>query len=103
MLAPNISSHPRRIDMHVHAGHIEWMRTTIELTDEQRSQLLRIAAARRQKGFSVIVQEAVNEYLRGEAARASRIQAALGARGALSEKEASAFLERTQEIRSTWR
>ena len=39
------------------------MRTTIEITEEQRAELLKLAAIRGHNGFSQLVQEALNEYL----------------------------------------
>ena len=39
------------------------MRTTIELTDEQRSRLLALAGKRRLRGYSSLVQEALAQYL----------------------------------------
>src|SRR5687767_14891424 len=53
------------------------MRTTIELTDLQRAKLLELAAQRREKGFSGLVQEAVDRYLAEEESRSERISAAL--------------------------
>ena len=40
------------------------MRTTIELKDESRARLLDMAARRGEKGFSTIIGEAVDLYLR---------------------------------------
>lgn len=39
------------------------MRTTIELTDEQRSALLALAGRRGLRGYSSLVQEALAQYL----------------------------------------
>lgn len=39
------------------------MRTTIELTDEQRAALLAMAARRGLRGYSSLVQEALAKYL----------------------------------------
>lgn len=39
------------------------MRTTIELTDEQRSALLALAGKRGLRGYSSLVQEALAQYL----------------------------------------
>lgn len=79
------------------------MRTTIELTEEQRAELLRIAAKRGLKGFSHIVQEALNEYLQHESKKLHLIDAALSLKGAFQGSEAEEFEERTQAIRSNWR
>jgi len=40
------------------------MRTTIDLTDEQRARLLAVAARRGLRGYSLLIQEALAEYLK---------------------------------------
>ena len=42
------------------------MRTTVEIRDDQRAKLLEIAARRGEKGFSRVVQEALDLFLREE-------------------------------------
>ena len=79
------------------------MRTTIEITDEQRSALLAMAAARGTKGFSALVQEALDRYLATRAQDAARIAAARASRGSLDDHEASDLAEACSQIRSEWR
>ncbi|MBI4617433.1 MAG: hypothetical protein HY720_27730 [Planctomycetes bacterium] len=79
------------------------MRTTIELSNEQRARLLDIAARRGEKGFSRIVQEAIDHYLEREASRADRIEAALSLQGVLSEREADQFRASISRLRDRWR
>jgi metal-responsive CopG/Arc/MetJ family transcriptional regulator len=79
------------------------MRTTIELTENQRAELLKIAAKRGMKGFSELVQEAVNSYLETQTSRQDLISAALAMKGALKNKSADEFEERSQVIRRSWR
>jgi len=79
------------------------MRTTIELTEEQRAELLRLAAKRGLKGFSHLVQEALDEYLRHESKKLQLIDAALGLKGVFQGKAAEEFEERTQALRGHWR
>ncbi len=79
------------------------MRTTIELTDDQRSELVRLAAKRRMKGFSVIIQEAVDEYLRRQGGRDQAIAAALNLQGCLDNSTADGLEDRIRLIRKTWR
>jgi hypothetical protein len=79
------------------------VRTTIELTDLQRAKLLELAAQRREKGFSALVQEAVDRYLAEEGSRSARISAALALAGSLAPEEADALEESARRIRSTWR
>ena len=79
------------------------MRTTIELTEDQRAELLRLAAQRGVKGFSQLVQEAVDSYLKSQASRAGLIEAAIALKGVLKDKAADEFEARTQAIREVWR
>jgi len=79
------------------------MRTTVELTEDQRAELLKIAAQRGMKGFSQIVQEAIDSYLESQASRVSLITAALGLKGALKSKSSDEFEERTKSTRENWR
>jgi HPt (histidine-containing phosphotransfer) domain-containing protein len=79
------------------------MRTTIELTEEQRAELLKIAAQRGMKGFSQLVQEAVDSFLDSQSSRASLIDAALAMKGALKNKSSDDFEARTNSIRENWR
>ncbi len=79
------------------------MRTTIELTDEQRARLLELAARRGEKGFSRLIQEAVDRYLADEATRAEHIARALAAAGTLGTKAADALEESVRRARTRWR
>ena len=60
------------------------MRTTIEITEKQRAELLKVAAMRGHKGFSQIVQEALNEYLSKLNQNGDVISKALKRRGILT-------------------
>jgi Arc/MetJ-type ribon-helix-helix transcriptional regulator len=79
------------------------MRTTVEITDEQRVELMRLAAQRGEKGFSSVVREAIDRYLEVEASRDDLVQVARAARGTLNGKDADALANRVAEIRSHWR
>jgi len=79
------------------------MRTTVELTDDQRAELLRLAARRGIKGFSQIVQEAVDEYLQHEGGKEQAIVAALSLQGSLVGESADRFEERVHSLRELWR
>ncbi|MFH1469608.1 MAG: hypothetical protein ABIO70_34805 [Pseudomonadota bacterium] len=79
------------------------MRTTIEITDEQRARLLQIAARRGAKGFSLLVQEALDDYLRKVDGQAEEVRRALAARGSLAGEEGDALAERARELRENWR
>lgn len=79
------------------------MRTTVELTDEQRAQLLKLAAERGMKGFSTIVQEALDQYLEAHAAQRGRIAAALEVIGSFDDASGEALEAATKNLRSKWR
>jgi hypothetical protein len=80
------------------------MRIKIELTDAQRAKLLALAAKRRLRGYSVLIQEAVERYLtevptrRAMRAGARAARAARKVRGTLSEPEAERMLLRIEEL-----
>ncbi|CBE67358.1 MAG: hypothetical protein F9K13_08390 [Candidatus Methylomirabilis oxygeniifera] len=82
------------------------MRTTIELTDDQRARLLALAAKRRLRGYSVLIHEALERYLEetpnGGRARAAA-RAARKVRGTLSENEAERMRQRIAELWKRWR
>lgn len=79
------------------------MRTTIEITEVQRGELLRIAGRRGEKGFSSVVREAVDLFLKAHASREDAVRAALGVRGALAGPEGDALEEEVSTIRRKWR
>ena len=79
------------------------MRTTIEIPDTQRSRLLEIAGARGEKGYSRLVQEAIQLFLEEHRRKEGMVQAALAQRGSLRGDEADDFESRVSEIRKTWR
>jgi hypothetical protein len=88
------------ICMHI---KLKAMRTTIEITDEQRSKLLALAASKGMKGFSGLVQKALDEFLSKSDSEEQRIEEALSMRGSLDEDEAQALLEECASIRESWR
>jgi predicted transcriptional regulator len=79
------------------------MRTTIEITDEQRSKLLAAAARRGEKGFSTIIREALDHYFESESARQERVARALKAIGSLSPEAADRLEESARKMRRSWR
>jgi hypothetical protein len=80
------------------------MRTTIELTDRQRAALLKLAAERGEKGFSRIVQEAIESYLESGLGRKERVERAVSLLGTLSRREADALRASARRTREgPWR
>ncbi len=78
------------------------MRTTVEITAEQRAKLLALAAKRGQKGFSALVQEALDRYLEEEQ-KEEAIKKALAVRGSFSAEEADALEASCARARGSWR
>ncbi len=89
--------------MHMRAYHDRFMRTTIEIPDAQRARLLDLAARRGEKGFSRLVQEAIERMLVEDDSRKVRTQAALALKGSMSAKAADDLAASVARIRSTWR
>lgn len=79
------------------------MRTTVEIPDHQRARLLELAARRGERGFSRLVQEAIEHYLAEHCPESDRLTAALSAIGSLDEASADALEDSVREIRKTWR
>ncbi len=65
------------------------MRTTIEMSDEVRAQLLELAARRGLKGFSGLVQDALESYLEDLESAGERVRRASLLKGAFREKDAN--------------
>lgn len=79
------------------------MRTTIELTDEHRAALLELAARRGEKGFSTLIAEALDVYLKRVSDGEGRRKATLALRGTLRREDAEALRAATRAIRERWR
>jgi hypothetical protein len=79
------------------------MRTTIEISPEQRVRLMELAARRGEKGFSKLVQQALDAYLRAQAGEEEKRRRALMLKGSLNSREAEALRAATREIRRSWR
>ena len=79
------------------------MRTTIELRDDQRARLLEVAAREGRKGFSHLIQEAVDRFLEEEEGRREEVAEALAMVGSFNPEHAQALRERTRALRDRWR
>lgn len=79
------------------------MRTTIELSDDRRAKLLQIAAERGEKGFSRIIEEALDHYFEERERRRERVEAALGVLGSLDPERADRLEESVRRLRERWR
>ena len=73
------------------------MRTTVEIRNDQRAKLLELAAQRGEKGFSRIVEEALDEYLGAATGREEKVRRALRAIGSLDEEAAERLEESARQ------
>ena len=78
------------------------MRTTIEISEDQRARLIELAARRKEKGFSKLIGEALDQYLNDQLSHEA-LRRALAAQGSLTAKEADLLEQASREIRSRWR
>lgn len=78
-------------------------RTTIVLSVKNRAKLISAAASRGLKGYSLVINEALELYFQGESLRAEKIKAALDVEGALRDSEANSLTERVLKVRAQWR
>ncbi len=79
------------------------MRTTVEISDEQRAQLLKLAAQRGEKGFSSLIREALDLYMKQHRSRREAVASALRVKGSFSDEEADALQESVGKLREVWR
>jgi len=77
------------------------MRTTVEITDEQHRALSAIAQRRGVRGFSALVQEALDGYLAHLST--DEVDILLGLEGVLTESDAKELRSRINNVRTTWR
>lgn len=76
------------------------MRTTVEIREDQRLALAALAEQRGLRGFSLLVQEAIDGYLAGR--QADELESVLSLRGSLSPVEADELERRIAEAWSAW-
>lgn len=79
------------------------MRTTVEIRDDLRAKLLTLAAERGEKGYSRIVEEALERYLAEEERSEEGLRELLALRGSLSDEDAEAVRGEIRKLRSGWR
>lgn len=79
------------------------MRTTIELPEEQRSRLRALAARRGEKGYSALIQEAVERYLDEAERRRELAEKARAVIGSLDEEEVRSLEGTVERLRDRWR
>ena len=79
------------------------MRTTIELSNDHRSSLHSLAARRGLRGYSKLIQEAVDLYIQGMTAKERNTEQLLKMRGTWNKEEARNFQNKLREIRRNWK
>ena len=79
------------------------MRTTVELSDEIRAKLLEMAARRGERGFSSVVEEALERYFAEEDRRQRQAEAARAVLGTMSDDEADDLRASIRRLREHWR
>jgi len=79
------------------------MRTTIELSDDHRSALHSLAARRRLRGYSKLIQEAIDFYIKEKVRKEDNIKQLLKMKGTWNEEEAKKFRKRIEEVRRNWK
>lgn len=77
------------------------MRTTVEITEQQHRALSGVARRRGLRGFSQLVQEALDAYL--AALDSDEIDLLLSLEGSLDEQEERELRARIDEARAVWR
>jgi predicted transcriptional regulator len=78
------------------------MRTTIELSDDHRSALHSIAAQRGLRGYSKLIQEAIDFYIKQKEKKGNGLKQVLKMRGTWSKEEAKRVRKRLEEVRRNW-
>ena len=81
------------------------MRTTIELDDGIRAELVQLAAERGDKGYSKVIEDAVREYLarHDSSERAQRAAGIRALTGSISGEAADRIEAVIKEVRENWR
>lgn len=77
------------------------MRTTVEITDEQHRALSAIAQRRGVRGFSLLVQEALDHYL--SSLKTDEVDHLLRLEGTLTEADVREVRGRIKDTRAAWR
>ena len=75
----------------------------MEITDEQRAKLLELAARRGEKGFSKLVQEALERFIDEVQENDRRVRDATSVLGKLDEQTARELEGTIEHLRKTWR
>jgi hypothetical protein len=91
--------------MHAHAchGYNGFMRTTVEMKPEHRAALISIATKRGEKGFSSVLAEIIDDYLRSQDDREKKKKKLLSLAGSISAEEGERMKRYVADLRKNWR
>jgi metal-responsive CopG/Arc/MetJ family transcriptional regulator len=89
------------IDMHMHVGYIYNMRTTITLAASLRQKLVNEAAKRNIKGYSTIIEDALEKYFSQEDSESTDDLKSL--RGCMTHEEFLEASKMIEEGRANWK
>ena len=78
------------------------MRTTIEISDNHRSALLSIAAQKGHRGYSKIIEDAIEHYITDQAKTIGIKNSVLAMKGSWK-KEADEIKANIKELRKNWK
>ena len=79
------------------------MRTTVELSNDHRSSLHSLAARRGLRGYSKLIQEAVDLYIQEMTAKEGGAKHLLQMRGTWNKEEARKLQRKLRGIRKNWK
>jgi metal-responsive CopG/Arc/MetJ family transcriptional regulator len=79
------------------------MRTTIELSNDHRSSLHSLAARRGIRGYSKLIQEAVDLYIQEKTAKERNVKPLLQMRGTWNSEDARKLQRNLRKIRKNWK
>jgi len=78
------------------------MRTTIEISDRHRSILLSLAAQKGLRGYSELIQEALEQYIAGQVKESNAKEEVLAMQGSWQQEETEQTRSRLAELREKW-
>lgn len=79
------------------------MRATIEIPDHLRPALLAVAARKGYRGYSRVIAEALEFYLKEKEAAESGLDQVLALKGAWSSAQEGEARQRLKEVRRNWK
>ena len=77
------------------------MRTTIEISDKHRSALLSLAAQKGLRGYSKIIEEAIDDYIANQTKSSDIKKSVLALKGSWK-KDSAHIKNNIRELRKNW-